>query len=607
MNNSLSHRGPDDHGTFFKNTIGLGHRRLSIIDLSSAGHQPMTTKDGRFTIIYNGELYNYKEIKKELINYEFVSTSDTEVILASFVQWGAQCVNRFNGMFAFAIWDDKEKSLFVARDRLGIKPLYYFEDDQNFIFSSEIRALLESGLIPRALNLSCIPEYLAYQTIHAPNTIVKNVKMLEPGCSITVTGTSSRIKKYWNIFDYLKKNEHELVYEEIKSEVRKKLLSSVEKRMVADIPFGAFLSGGIDSSIIVALMSQVSKNPIKTFSVSFEYSKFNETEHALTIAKMYRTDHHELLLTSKEILSNIETALASIDHPTADGINTYMISEKTKREGITMALSGLGGDELFAGYDYFGYYKKLQHLRYLSLLPLSLRKLVGNRLRKAKRGTGTEKINSLLLEPAWDFENIYPIFRQVYFDDQIHELMSGETIYSNQVREITADYKNEKYWKRSDSDISRISIAEISTYMQNVLLRDVDQMSMAHALEVRVPFLDHELVEFVLGIGDKQKYHGRPKQLLIDSAKDLIPDTIYQRTKMGFVFPWDIWMKNELSSFCDNSIKKLAYQKIFKEEALNNIWIRFLSGDLLVNWPKIWSLVVLQNWMENNKVETSEN
>lgn len=608
MNNSLRHRGPNDEGIFAVDSIALGHRRLSIIDLSSAGHQPMQSYDGRYQIVYNGELYNYKELKFELTRvisgskeqaYLFQTNTDTEVIIASFARWGADCVNHFNGMFAFAIWDNVTKELFIARDRLGIKPLYYSYTNTVLAFSSEVRSLLASELIPRKLDENSLSDYLRYQTVHAPNTIVKGVKMLMPGYYMKANTAKVSIHKYWSLDENISNASTGKSYEEVCKDVNQLLTKAVERRLIADVPFGAFLSGGIDSSAIVGLMSKVSSEKVKTFSVTFDESEFSEAKYAHLIAKKFNTDHHEIKLKPADFINEWPDALKSMDHPSGDGVNTYVVSKVTKNAGITMALSGLGGDELFAGYSVFQRAVDLKNKKWLNALPLFMRAAGGTILKASRPGIASEKIAEFLKQNKLNFTTYYPLSRQVLMDYQILKIVNNNKLAANRVAEIiAATSENGK-----TGTISKVSIAEIATYMQNVLLRDSDQMSMAHALEVRVPFIDYTLVEYVLGVPDKFKSTASPKKLLVDSLGDLLPPEIVNRPKMGFTFPWKLWIKNELKDFCEQKMMALSKRTYFNEKGIMKLWTDFLADNPRISWSRIWYLVVLENWLQENKIE----
>lgn len=600
MNRCIEHRGPDDTGTFCDHHLALGHQRLSILDLSEAGHQPMKSFDGRYVVVFNGEIYNYRELKGELGEYQYSSTTDTEVILAAYMKWGKGCVEKFNGMFAFAIWDTNQKELFIARDRLGIKPLYYYKDENLFLFSSEVRALLESELIPKNINRSALVDYLKYQTVHAPETMVKGVQMLMPGHYMTITEDKTAVKKYWNLSDHVQPTDSNGDYAQIKQAVRKKLEKAVERRMIADVPIGAFLSGGIDSSAIVALMSQISPGNVKTFSVTFDESKYSEAPYARMIAEKFDTEHTEIRLTPDDFLNILPEALGAMDHPSGDGPNTYLVSKVTREAGVKVALSGLGGDELFAGYRVFRQSARLEKYRWFADLPQGLRTWVGDIVQGVGQRTATDKISELVKQPSWDLQYSYPLSRQAYMNEEVQKLLTlnGE-VTENRVQKIV---QNIIETTNSTNLISRVSCSEIETYMQNTLLRDTDQMSMASALEVRVPFLDHELVEYVLSLSDSAKYPSSPKKLLVDALYPLLPDEIVNRKKMGFTFPWDVWMRNELREETTSSLENLADRAFFDADSVMDMWNRFLENDKRINWARIWILVVLEQWLEANNI-----
>jgi asparagine synthase (glutamine-hydrolysing) len=605
MNNKMSHRGPDDEGSYADSFIAMGQRRLSIIDLSTAGHQPMWSNDKRYCIIYNGELYNFKELRFDLERasrgtnekpYHFISSSDTEVLLAAYMRWGKDCLSKFNGMYGFAIWDAEKKELFVARDRMGIKPIYYSYKNNVLAFSSELRALLESEIVPRKLNHEVLIDYLQYQTVHAPQTIVKDVFMLMPGHYLIANLKEIKIEKYWNINDYVANNQTDLPYQDVCKKVKHLFEKAVQRRLVADVPFGAFLSGGIDSSAVVGIMSKVSSTSVKTFSVVFDDEQFSEAKYARLIASKFKTDHHEIKLTPNDFKNELNDALKAMDHPSGDGPNTYVVSKATKNAGITMALSGLGGDELFAGYDIFTRTLKLDKLKWLSGIPgISL----AGKINKAIRpGVSSAKIAELLELNSLSFKNTYPLSRQVLLEEQIDKLLQDKTNSKNAVSEIIKNIRTQ-----SGNLLSAVSIAEISTYMQNVLLRDTDQMSMAHALEIRVPFLDYELVEFVTSLPDSYKIPSTPKKLLVDALGDMLPPEIVNRPKMGFTLPWKNWLKSDFKNLCESNLKILGKNPYFNAVELDNLWKRFLQDDPFVTWSRIWYLVVLQHWISENNIE----
>ncbi len=597
MNAALAHRGPDNDGVFEEDGIALGHRRLSIIDLSSDGHQPMNYAN-RFTIVYNGELYNFRELKKELSEITFKTNSDTEVILAAYAKWGENCLKHFNGMFAFAIYDQSNQELFIARDRLGIKPLYYSQINEQLIFSSEIRALLASGMIPKEMDLNSLEDYLLYQTVHAPATIIENVKMLMPGHFMKINNGSVNVKCWWK--PEIKSSGSNSDYSAVCKDIRKLLRDAVACRLVADVPFGAFLSGGIDSSVIVGLMSEVASSPVNTFSVTFDDSEFSESIYANQIAKKFKTIHHEIKLKPEDFLNELPNALDAMDHPSGDGPNTYVVSKATKIAGVSMALSGLGGDELFCGYDIFKRSAELEGKNWLNIIPRIIRSAVGDSIKKRNPGIAGEKKAAILSMNKINFASFYPVYRKVLLEDQIKKIRYHKNEFPNAVTEIVTEI--EKQFSDENYLMSRVSIAEITTYMQNILLRDTDQMSMAHALEVRVPFLDYKLVEYVLNLPDEMKFSITPKKLLVDAVSDLLPSEIVNRPKMGFTFPWKNWMKNELKIFCEIRLQNLGKRDPFDANGLQELWTKFLNDEPLVTWSRIWPLVVLSHWLDKNDI-----
>ena len=600
MNDRMAHRGPDDQGVFAEENIALGHRRLAILDLSPAGHQPMYSADNDLVIVFNGEIYNFREVRELIPEVQFKTESDTEVILAAYKKWGKECVHRFNGMFAIAIWDRKQKELFIARDRMGIKPVYYYKKDNLLVFASEIRSLIASGLVPSRISESSLTDYFSYQTVHAPNTIIQDVLMLMPGHHMTVKESSCTISRYWSLTGNRSRASENKSYNEVCHDIRELLTAAVQRRLISDVPFGAFLSGGIDSSAVVGLMASVMRMPVKTFNISFDEGAFSEATYARTIAERFDTEHHEFRLTPADFLNYLPSALASLDHPSGDGPNSWVVSKITRENGVTMALSGLGGDELFAGYPVFNRTQKIAGIEWLGKLPRGSRALAGKLIAALKPGTAGDKLKEFMELESWGIEHTHPISRRTTHRNRIKGLLSvpmeadrTETIIRELLQESKAPLPL----------LSQVSVAEISTYMQNVLLRDTDQMSMASALEVRVPFLDYTLAEYVLGVNDKYKSPVFPKKLLVDSLNGLLPDEIVHRKKMGFTFPWEQWMRGELKSFCGDRIMSLARRPFINGKELEKRWHDFVSGQPGTRWPEIWICVVLEDWLTANQIE----
>ena len=587
MNRAIALRGPDAKGVYLEEKVALGHRRLSIIDTSENANQPMCSLDNRYTLVFNGEIYNYKELKKEL-NYSFKTNSDSEVIIASYIKWGKNCVNKLEGMFAFAIWDKQNKEMFITRDRIGIKPLYFFRDENLFIFSSQIKGVLASKRIKAKINSKELSNYLKFQTTYSPNTILENIFSLESGSYISITKEGLYQGKYWDI-EKIEVNEKSNNYDVATKTINKLLDKSVSDRMVSDVPFGAFLSGGIDSSLMVALMSKHSNHAINTFNISFNEREFSEAVYAEKIAKQYNTNHTEIQITPQDLLNDIENALDAMDSPSADGINTYVVSKHTKKHGVKMAISGLGGDELFAGYPQFKQAKLLDKLSVLENIPLSLRTKVSDFIEtnQAFNNHSTQKIAKWMKSENWNINNLYPTFRQQYSDRQISEILKPNS--ENKIN----------YFSKS-SLINNISINEINTYLQHILLRDSDQMSMASALEVRVPFMDHNLVEYVLSLPDKYKSTKSQKKLLADSFPNILTDDIVNRKKMGFLLPWDKWLKNELKAFVEINLNLLEKYPELNFKEVKTLWENYKRGDKGIFWTQIWGLVVLAYWLDKN-------
>jgi len=601
MNSLTKHRGPDFNDVYLDSTVCLGHNRLAIIDLDSKSNQPFISNDENLVLAYNGEIYNFLELKKQLSkSYKFKTESDTEIIIAAYHLWGINMVAKFNGMFSFALWDKKNEQFFLCRDRLGIKPLYYSEYQESIIFSSSIKAINQYYLNKTSINKDDFVDFLRFGTVHSPNTFLNEIKSLERASYLIASNEETKIVEYWNLFS----GSSLINKEEPKIKIKKLLLDSVEKRMMSDVPFGVFLSGGIDSSILVAAASKVSTKNINTFSIVFKEKSFDERKYSRIMASNYKTNHFELELTPEDILHQIEEPFKFMDHPSVDGINTYFISKQVHKKGYKMAISGAGADELFSGYPVFKNSVELSNKKWLFSFPPQIRKLASKLLYLYKPNLQSEKIGEILNLKLLELSNFYPIFRKIFSDSSIMNL-------SNQSFRLKSPYsflwaENELSFKKrghKTSFLNKVSSLEIETYLQNVLLRDADQMGMANSLEIRVPFLDHNLVEYVLSLSDKFKYPEYPKKLLVDSTKGWIPNEIINRKKMGFVFPWEKWMRNELKTFCEESINSLEYISFFEMNHVNTLWVNFLKNKSQVHWLQIWSLVVLGKWIANNSIK----
>ena len=599
MCDAMSHRGPDAEGTYLGTGVALGHRRLSIIDLSSSANQPFCDPSGRYAIVFNGEVYNFREVRSELDSMPFHTDSDTEVVLNAFIRWGPQCLSRFKGMFAFAVWDEQQRELFLARDRFGVKPLYYHRGDGHIVFASEIRALLESGLVPRRLCRPALLDYLRYQSAVTPLTLVEGVMQLPAGHYGLVRNGTFTLHLYWAP----ERKPGELPRHDpgqVRGTVRELLFRAVERRLVSDVPVGAFLSGGIDSSAVVAIMASVSSTPPMAFTVGFDEKEYDESPYAEQLARKYGVRHEKVLLRPDHFLDGLPDALQAMDTPSGDGINTYVVSKAIRETGLKVALSGIGGDELFAGYPIFAQFKRIHRLGWLYRGTAPLRRGLAGLLGGVDQKS--DRIRALLTNPSAGIEHVYPLLRQIQTGAQIERLshgLAGPDRSDSLETQLSA--RGEAI--RRFGEYSQVSIADYIGYTQHVLLKDADQMSMAVSLEIREPFFDHDLVEFVLSLPDSMKRSKYPKQLLVDSLSPMLPDEVVYRRKQGFLLPYDVWMRNELSSFCRDRILSLSQRPFMDGPALLAYWQDFLLGKGRIRWTDIWVFIVLENWLSANAVE----
>lgn len=615
MQRALRHRGPNDEGIFLTpdRELCLLHTRLSIIDLSPAGHQPMSIHGGRFWIVFNGEIYNFRELRQDLEREgeSFSSHSDTEIILRLYVRYGANCLQYLRGMFAFALWDSQERKLFIARDRLGIKPLYFYMGGGKLIFASEVRAILASELVPRQVDPAALNEYLAYQSIPSPRTLIKGVKALPPGTWMKIdTYGAIEEHKYWDLLGDTSIEPRGASKPAILRRVRALLRESTELHLISDVPLGVFLSGGIDSSAVVALISELGYTP-RTFSVIFAESNYDESVYARQVATRFQTEHTEIRLTESMMLDQLPDTLAAMDQPTGDGINTYVVAQAVKNAGITVALSGLGGDEFFVGYPSFLRLEKaMKYLRPLRYLPNSARHAAAQFVELAGGKSIQAAKAAAIIGGDGSLAAMYPVARQVLSPSQRRTLLAGQwKQFNEESRDPYVDLLQVAFNRTPEAELfARISYAEGRTYMHDVLLRDTDQMSMAHALEVRVPLLDHKLVEYLMGVPDAYKRpNGTPKPLLVASLGDLLPHEVIHRPKQGFTLPFAKWMQGDLRRFCEDQLgpERVKSRGIFDASEITRMWKSFIDGSQEVSWSRLWVLVALEEWLERNQVKCS--
>jgi len=611
---SLAHRGPDDEGVKVLPvpggddlSLGLVHRRLAIIDLSAAAHQPMVDEQTGNWIVYNGEVYNHQEIRRELEQRgaTFASRSDTEVILKAYGQYGTECLDRLRGMFAFAIWDAGREQLFLAVDRFGIKPLYVGAVDGLFVFSSELRTLLKSGLIRAEVEPLAVESFLAYGAVQAPLTMVKNIDALLPGQALVyrVQDRSARRFTYWRP-GRPESPAASAPGPQVLGRMREILADSVAQHLVSDVPVGLFLSGGIDSSAVVALANHRRDGALQSFSVTFPEDLFSEQRYSDLIARRYCRQHTRIRISEDDLVGFLPGALQAMDQPTIDGINVYTISQAVRRAGLKVVLSGQGGDEVFGGYPSFRRVPKILAAQSaLGYLPRILKSGAGDMvdLLLRQRWIGSKIAQVVRCDP--DMLACYLLFRQLFSPrsrDRLLRRRCETGVVDGVPAQVAQDLKAEIAGLDS---FSCLSVLELRLFMANTLLRDGDFMSMAHGLEVRVPFLDHEVVEFVFGAAPALKAaRGMPKPLLVRAMGELLPKEIWRRRKMGFMFPWDLWLRQRLRAQIDEMLASFPPDNALGLDLDNcrSVWRQFLAGAPGVTWARAWAIYVLLSWYERN-------
>lgn len=600
MNDTMYHRGPNDSGEEIFPLkdgyhIGLAQRRLSILDLSPLGHQPMHSVNKRISVIYNGEIYNFSDLKEELGDYQFKSTCDTEVIIAAYLKWGIDCINKFNGMFSICLYDRETDEVYLIRDRIGKKPLYYEVEGDNLYFASELKPIMERKGFQKKINTEILPRFLFQQYINAPESIFKNVYQLEPGCILRFHYGNVKIWKYWDLKDvYHKMQENPVTdYEQAKMELKELLKKSVVSRMIADVPLGAFLSGGYDSSLMTAIAQEHSKEPVKTFSIGFNEERYNEAKYAKDVADYLGTKHTEMYIDEKEMFELVASIPQYFDQPFADSsqIPTMLVS-KLAKQNVTVALSGDGGDEFFCGYNIYENVRQAQKLDFLGgmthgvcslpgmkqagledKLPFRVRVIAGNRNKEAKTQFGASN---------------YII--------RANKMVLGEG--------LSCHYPIESTYQVSNWQIRRM-LLDMDTYLPGDILCKVDRASMKYSLETRCPILDRDVMEYSFRLDHSMKYKsGNKKRILKDIAYDYIPRRLLERPKVGFGVPLDKWLRGplreQLTDMCNRDF--LRKQGIFDADfTADMIESYMLTGDggpaTGANYSKLsWSFFVFQQW-----------
>ncbi len=601
MGDKIMHRGPDASGEFIDAEVGLCHRRLSIIDLSAAGNQPMQSGNGDYVIVFNGEIYNFLELRKELEleGHTFRTKTDTEVILALYARHGLNCLPKLYGMFAFAIWDKRKKELFLARDRLGKKPLYYYDNNKHFVFASEIKAILQVPTIPREIRCDAVYDYFMYQYVPDPKTIFKNIYKLKPGHWMLVNKKGVRCRQYWDVSFSGQGTKTE---DEICHELNGIIATSTRQRMISDVPLGAFLSGGIDSSAIVGLMALNGSKPVTTCSISFDSKRFDEVAYARIIANRFNTDHHEFKV-KQNVSEDLKNIASFFDEPFADSsfVPTYFVS-KLARQRVTVALAGDGGDESFAGYE--KYYidsieNKIRHFfpeimrRHLFPLFSGVLSKINTTITKK----GTTLLNALSNNPSYGFFLTNSNFDAKIWDRLVNDAFRRD-IGDYHPSSITSDY-----YHKADTDdhLSKILYTDIKTYLPGDILVKVDRMSMANSLEVRAPLLDHRVVEYAATIPAYLKLNqGEKKYILKKCFNTILPHDILYRKKMGFSVPLADWLRDEIKPIAEERLfhPNSGLSNFFKEEELRRIWFQHLNREK-DNSNELWSLLAFELWWKN--------
>ncbi|GAK59425.1 asparagine synthase, glutamine-hydrolyzing [Candidatus Vecturithrix granuli] len=601
MTDIIQHRGPDADGVYVKDNIGLGHRRLSIIDLSEAGRQPMFSLDRQFAIVFNGEIYNYLDYRENLQQrgHKFHSKTDTEVIIYLYREYGEQCVQYLRGMFAFAIWDEQQQQLFLAVDRLGKKPIYYYADDYRIVFGSELKCLLQDPTIPKEINYEALYDYLMYLYVPAPKTIFKHIYKLPPAHYLVCKPTGIHGPyEYWDLSFARVEEQHNESY------FCEKLIELFEEatriRLMSDVPLGAFLSGGIDSSGVVAMMAQSTKGQVITTSIGFEERQFNELDFARKVSQQYHTDHFERVVKA-DALGILDKIVWHFDEPFADSsaVPTYYVS-KLSREKVTVALAGDAGDENFAGYAKYS----------IDMLEHALRTRIPNVIKQA---IITPLAN---IYPQWDWLPQY--LRGKFFLTNLtlshaHGFYRTNTYLTQheQNQLLSEDFKRsihgydpftviEQFYKKADTDdpLSKMQYVDIKNYLPGDILVKVDRMSMANSLEVRAPMLDHKFMEFVATIPVRFKLHGQEKKYILKKAlTPYLPPEILYRKKHGFEIPLDKWFRNELKDFSQETLlsSKTYSRGFFQPAYVEKMWQQHQSGQRNFG-TNFWTLLMFELW-----------
>jgi asparagine synthase (glutamine-hydrolysing) len=598
--NSMTHRGPDDLGTFYddKNGIGLGFRRLSIIDLSPTGHQPMCNEDGRLWIVFNGEIYNFLDLKDSLESkgHLFHSRTDTEVILHQYEEQGSDCFKELNGMFGIGIWDNTNRQLLLARDRVGKKPVYFYDDGNRIIFASELKAIVADRSVPRRLNPKAVTEYIGTAYIGGSDTIFQGIQKLPPAHFMTVNEQGQiKIARYWDWLPAFEIDQR-LSEQDWGDLLRQTLTDSVRCRMMSDVPLGAFLSGGMDSSTVVALMAGLSSQPVKTFSIGFEDEPFNELPFARKVAEKFHTEHHEFIVQPEAIENILPKIVHQMDEPFADPslLPTYYVA-KISRDLVTVCLTGDGGDEVFGGYTR---YAQALDRKKMDSIPLWLRKLLLTPL--AWVIPPYERGNRRAFYASLSASERYPFYMQVYFSSRARYILQPE--YASHVPRLPGNIYRAVTEASHLDYLSKIQYADVETYLPDDILVKVDRTSMLNSLETRCPLLDYRLMELAARIPPNLRIKdGIGKYILKQAMRGIVPNEVIDRPKMGFGIPGLRWMKEDSSNFVNDFLSPAAISKrgVFKAKSVEKVIQHCLNTTPeQYEWPQLWTLLIFELWCQ---------
>ncbi len=598
---AIYHRGPDDSGIFLDGNIALGAQRLSIIDISG-GHQPISNEDKSIWIVFNGEIYNFQELRYflERKGHRFRSRSDTEVVLHLYEEYGPQCVERLNGMFALAIWDKDKKTLFLCRDRLGIKPLYYTESQGEFIFASEIKSILRHQRVSKEIDPVSLSQYLTHEYVPSPNSIFKKIKKLPPAHMLIYRNGNVGVSCYWEIGSF-QGREGPRDEQECISQFSSLFKESIKRRLISDVPIGIFSSGGIDSSAIVAFVRQIQGNRLRTFSIGFNEPSFDESQYSDEVSRVFDTEHHSQVFDTKDMLGFLPDVVRMLDEPFGDAsiFPTYLLAKFAKGY-ITVALGGDGGDELFFGYptyqahkiaDYYRYIPQRMH-RFLS------RRIVSNLPVSMDNLSFDYKLKRFMYGLPYSVDIRHMVWIGSFAPEEKHRLLSRQVIEGFKDSDGLSPAVEALKVDRSCNVWDRLQYLYIKTYLQDDILFKIDRASMAHSLEARLPYLDHKLVEFICGLPIRYKLKGlKSKYLLKKSMQGILPRRIINRRKKGFGVPVAFWIKNELKElvldvFNESDIKR---EGLFNFDYISNLLKQHFENKK-DNRKEIWTLLMFELW-----------